>query len=81
MNDRLEVLMNASVAPGAYMNGYGITLRQQFAAMAMQGILSNSLILDRFGMTKESVASESLNFADALIAALSQPATQQGNAK
>lgn len=34
----LDQLLKASVAPGPYMDGYGITIRQLYAGLAMQGI-------------------------------------------
>lgn len=59
-----------------YRNGNdGITLRQHFAGLAMQGALSDGQeIID-----KERFATFCVGIADALLAALSQPATQQGD--
>lgn len=75
-NGKLGVLMRASVAPGPYGDGYGygITLRQHFAGLAMQGMLSNSLPCD--GITLEEVTNEvagsAVAYADALLAELSK---------
>jgi hypothetical protein len=48
----------------------GLTKRELFAAMAMQGILSNAIILDRHGLTAAETAHNALDFADSLIRAL-----------
>lgn len=48
---------------------YGLTKRELFAAMAMQGLLSDTL---KMGATHGDVAQESVLAADALIAALEE---------
>jgi hypothetical protein len=45
--------------------GVGLTKREYFAAMAMQGIISDST-----GLAFEEIAHDAVRFADALIAAL-----------
>lgn len=61
---------NASNVRNAVNHGYaGMTLRDYFAAKAMQGQLANATILDRFGLTEDAVAKSSYQFADALLAA------------
>jgi hypothetical protein len=47
----------------------GLTKREHFAAMAMQGIASNHRLVDDAGAAKW-VASQSLAYADALLEAL-----------
>lgn len=49
----------------------GLTKRELFSAMVMQGIVSNSEILIRFEIPADSVAKKAIEYADALIAALS----------
>ncbi len=48
------------------INDYGLTKREEFAARAMQGILSLGLL------SKEKVANASLEYADALLKALEE---------
>lgn len=55
----------------------GVTIRQYFAAMAMQGILSNHWCQSDFNGTlmainQEQVAKQSVGYADALIAELNK---------
>ena len=52
----------------------GLTIRQHFAAMAMQALYSNNLMVDRFGCG-ETVAEEAVKLADALIAELNKTTT------
>lgn len=47
----------------------GLSKREHFAAMAMQGIASNHTLIDQAGCAKW-VAKQSLSYADALLAAL-----------
>ena len=55
---------------GGYIGQYsGLTIRQHFAAMAMQGMLSNHLMIDQFS-GYDVIALEATKFSDALIAAL-----------
>lgn len=48
----------------------GLTKRELFAAMAMQGQLANWAILERFGLHQADLAVASVAFADSLIAEL-----------
>jgi hypothetical protein len=54
------------------LDGDGLTKREHFAAMAMQGQLSNPAILERHGLEAKDVAKTAVDFADALIAALNK---------
>jgi hypothetical protein len=45
-------------------------LRVVAAAMAMQGILSNPMTMDRYSTKSSDVAAEAVNYADALLKAL-----------
>ncbi len=46
----------------------GLTIRQHFAAMAMQGMLANHLIIDTLsGNSKEVICEWSVKYAEALI--------------
>jgi len=51
-------------------DGYGLTIRQHFAAIAMEGILARS------NDYNETIAMVAVNLADALIAALNTPPSQ-----
>lgn len=51
---------------------YGLTKREHFAAMAMQGMYSNNGMVDQFGYA-ETLAKEAVAIADALIKALNEP--------
>jgi hypothetical protein len=51
--------------------GRGLTKREYFAAMAMQGIVSNHLMIDTTAW--DWLSKESAKAADALINALNQP--------
>jgi hypothetical protein len=56
----------------------GITIREQFSAMAMQGMLANSIENDQgmepfWHMHPANLAIEAVDRADALIAALNKP--------
>lgn len=58
----------------------GMTLRQHYAGLAMQGILSNTEFLDEvesneleFNLIAAKVGELSVNYADALIAELEKP--------
>ena len=46
----------------------GMSLRDYFAAKAMQARIANPSLFERFGCTAEEVAVDSYKFADALIA-------------
>ena len=50
----------------------GLTKREIFAAMAMQGIFANGVILERHGLAGDDVAKAAVNAADALLARLSE---------
>jgi hypothetical protein len=54
-----------------YGVGMGLSKREHFAAMAMQGIASNHSLVDDAG-SAEWVAKQSLSYADALLAALEE---------
>lgn len=77
--ERLEVLMKASVAPGPYMHGYGITLRQHYAGLAMQGLLANTDAEDveahKLGLFAGPLSENAVLFADALLAELAKETT------
>lgn len=49
---------------------HGMTLRQHYAGLAMQGLLSTPCT---DGMRPSELAEEALNYVDALIAALQKP--------
>jgi len=49
----------------------GLTIRQHFAAMAMQGLFSNHLMVDQFGCG-DALAAEAVKIADSLIAELNK---------
>lgn len=51
----------------------GLTIRQHFAAMAMQGMVSNPEIQKLTSVTIQGVAIEAVQYADALIAELNKP--------
>lgn len=53
-----------------YSKNFGLTKREHFAAMAMQGILSNSRTIDNDDDHSEWVAKRSVGQADALLKAL-----------
>lgn len=79
-NHKLESLMKASVAPGPYLEGYGITLRQHFAGLAMQGCLAYSYCNPQSGNYHENsdaqgVAKAAVAYADALLAELAKDPT------
>ncbi len=65
---------NDSIAPtkgthgpaGSFPSTYGLTKREYFAAMAMQGLASRQL-------GYEDASEDAVEFADALIAALNEP--------
>lgn len=69
-NSFLDVLKKASVAPGPYGAGYGITLRQHFAGLAMQGLRANSH--DDCPHNSAAVAELAVADADALLAELAK---------
>ena len=52
------------------LGGGGLTKREQFAAMAMQGILSNNNLIGEVGSIEIEVADQSLKYADALLSQL-----------
>ena len=54
----------------AYEPQCGLTKREYFAAMAMQGQMANAEILVRYGLYAADIASAAVAQADALIAAL-----------
>lgn len=57
---------------------FGLTKRELFAGMAMQGLCANSAIWD-VGITPEQHAEEALQYADALLVALDDtPDTAEG---
>jgi hypothetical protein len=45
-------------------------MRFQAAAMAMQGLLSNPHIAERYGLDESDVISQAIKYADALLSAL-----------
>lgn len=51
----------------------GATLRDYFAAKAMQASLGNPLLVERFGANPADVATAAYEYADAMLAARSQP--------
>lgn len=69
-----------------YSDATGLTKREYFAAMALQGILSGNphdLVSEAENqdlLTKDAVAVTSLEFADALIAALNQEVAKDATA-
>lgn len=48
-------------------NAYGLTIRQQFAAIAMQGLMSQDNSDDKFKEGVITIAAISVHMADALI--------------
>jgi hypothetical protein len=50
---------------------YGMSIRQYYAGLAMQGMLSNHLMIDQFG-GYDIIADNAVKFADALIASLNK---------
>lgn len=60
-----------TMGKGDYINALGLTKREYFAAMAMQGMIASETETLRFAM-REKLASESVAMADALIAELSK---------
>lgn len=50
----------------------GLTKRELFAALVMQGILANGEILVRYGMPTAETAKNAVDFADALLAELAK---------
>ena len=62
-----------------HANGFmkGLTKREHFAAMAMQGILSNSEGWDNTGTHLRYVSNMATKYADALIEALNKPLPNQ----
>lgn len=50
------------------LEGIGLTKREYFAAMAMQGLLSNHMMIDTTNY--EWIAEHSIGYADALLEAL-----------
>lgn len=57
----------------------GLTKHEYFAAMAMQGLLSNPAIIDTYGAgSLEAIASKAEFTAAALIAALNAPSEERG---
>ena len=69
-------LANTYVYPVATIDGYtqtGITLRQHYAGLAMQGLIANKAHPTHFNPSDD--ASYVLAITDALIAALSQSPT------
>lgn len=58
-------------------SGCGLTKRELFAAMAMQGLISSvsqySRAKDGSPITERHVAAQAVEFADALLAALEKP--------
>lgn len=66
-------IMKTDPNASAFANGYedpGLTVREYFAAMAMQGILANEHISN---LTAEHVAIDAVKCADYLIAELNSP--------
>lgn len=61
--------------PDVTSNELGLTIRQHFAAMAMQGIASNQSMINTDNW--EWLAKASVNAADALITALNAPPLNQ----
>ncbi len=60
-------------SPGLFYNtSFGLTKREWFAGMAMQGLLANLSSLRDGGFRDEEVATFSSQMADALIAALNK---------
>jgi len=49
----------------------GLTIRQEFAARAMQALYSNNLMVDQFGCEGE-IAEQAVKIADALIVELNK---------
>lgn len=47
----------------------GLSLRDYFAAKALQGMLANSTITDHGGFTREGCAAEAYHHADAMLSA------------
>lgn len=52
--------------------GFGLTKREYFAGLAMQGILANASVVYKENGIK-LIASEGVRMADALLAALTKP--------
>lgn len=72
-NEPINAIVIDNPSTGPDIN-YGLTIREHFAAMAMQGMLSN----DWQGYAKreeecDAMARCAVNYADALIAELNKP--------
>ena len=50
----------------------GMSYRQWLAGLAMQGLLSNANVAQRFGLKFDDVVTDTTGFADALIAKLKE---------
>lgn len=59
--------------PNVQCYGAGLNKRELFAAMAMQGLLSNSEVHKAGGYTRNGLLAEAVMNADALIATLNEP--------
>lgn len=78
--DAIENIISESVFPnkteyrGEYVQGFGLTKREHFAALAMQGMISSLPASSPENLLEapKNVALWSLMFADALIAALNK---------
>jgi len=66
-NDPINVLYDE---PNVHHDNGGLTKREYFAAMAMQGIVSNHLMIDTTNWNW--LSEESVKAADALITALNE---------
>lgn len=64
--------MNAKELCDSQFDG-GLTIRQEFAARAMQGIIGSEMIIGKHSYN--DVAAASVTMADALIAELNKPKT------
>lgn len=64
--------------PGAFEPHFGLTLREHFAGLAMQGILANEASANfapRVHGAHVDIAGAAVKMADALLAELSKPVT------
>lgn len=71
-NDNLPIHpLKADLGQGKTMHYFGLTKREYFAGLAMQGVLASSQPYEA-RMTLEQVASEAIGVADALLKQLEQ---------
>lgn len=68
---RLQATIAEAIASGMEARSHN-RLRQDIAAMVMQGLLANGELLRQHGLPTERTARDAVEFADALIAELNK---------